>query len=403
MSLDSSAAVAGLVMGGLLGDALGGPTEFQEGPHIDAVLPNLRRWPDDRRLTAADRRALAEGLQLRSYSGLRPQAEPYGPWSAGGPAGTVTDDSRHKIVLMRTLQRAIRDDRWPVTAADLAREYLAFTPHEGQAPDERLLILNDEGFREYRYAARWLLGDRDEQRARPVERLWSGVANCSGQMLLLPLAAAFPGQPEQAYRAAFMLDFVDAPIARDLAASMVAALASVMDPATLAWPAEQRWQRLLTTLRQTDPWGFAAVPFAGRPWIRWLDQAETFATDARGDTGALFRRLETDGQPVYWWDAHFTLLVPLACLHHCQFDPLATLHLTLDFRHDSDSYAQVLGAMIGAVHGQQVFPQPMRDAVAARLSADYGESCQAWCEVLAQCASRAIERPPLVAEQRADS
>ena len=44
----------------------------------------------------------------------------------------------------------------------------------------------------------------------PVERLWAGISNCSGQMALPPIAAIFPGSPERAYRETFAVDFIDA-------------------------------------------------------------------------------------------------------------------------------------------------------------------------------------------------
>jgi hypothetical protein len=394
--LSRDAAIAGLVWGGPIGDALGGPTEFQEGPQIDAVLPNLRQWGATRRMTSDDRARLAFTLQMRSYAGLRLEAEPYGPWKAGGPAGTVTDDTRHKIVLMRTLREAEKTQRYPVTAADLARQYVQFTPHEDRPVEGILAALCEEGFREYRYAARWLLGERNPRWARPVARLWSGVPNCSGQMLLLPLAAAFPGQPDAAYRAAYALDFVDGPMARDMAASLVAALSSVLADDTLALPTEQRWRILLETLRTTDPWGYADVPFAGRPWLKWLEFAERTAEQADGRPGELYMRLERDGQPEFWWDAHFTLLVPLAMLRFCQFEPLAALHVTLDFRHDSDSYAQVLAALAGAVHGIDLFPSEMRLAVAQQMQNDFGEDLDQWCAVLAAAAAHHTTAPPLI-------
>ncbi len=203
--------VEGLLIGGLLGDALGGPVEFADPPKVEAVLPGTRAWGDDRTLTGEERTRLANGLSLLSYEELRPKAESYGPWRDRAPAGTVTDDSRHKIVLMRALRKATESGALPLSVRDLARQYIDFTPLPNQIPTGQLAALNDEGFREYRYAARWLIGGRDPAQAMPLERLWAGIDNCSGQMLLPPLAAVYPGQPEAAYRAAYALDFVDTP------------------------------------------------------------------------------------------------------------------------------------------------------------------------------------------------
>ena len=123
-----------------------------------------------------------------------------------------------------------------MTASHVARAFLEFEPSMTDRDRKDLEALNEEGFREYRYASRWLLGDRDLKNAKPLERLWAGINNCSGQMLLPPLAAAHAGNPEAAYRMAFDVDFIDAPLARDIAAALVASLAAVLG-ATIRVPA----------------------------------------------------------------------------------------------------------------------------------------------------------------------
>ena len=79
--------------------------------------------------------------------------------------------------------------------------------------------------------------------------------------------------------------------------------------------------------------------------------------------------LEKEGRPVYWWDAHFIITSALAFLHLCQFEPLAAMHLSLDFGHDTDSVAQTIGAFAGAVHGTEIFPRAFRAAVRHTIAA----------------------------------
>lgn len=372
----------GLILGGLIGDAMGGPIEFSQSQDAAGHLTNARAWPAE---TQLDERRLVElqSIPLLDYVDLRPETAPYGPWRPAAPAGTLTDDSRHKIVLMRAIRLALSENRG-VTKDDLARQFLQFEPAFSGQNEQALRKLNEEGFREYRLASRWLLGERDLNKARPVERLWAGINNCSGQMLLPPLAGLFPGQPEKAYRAAFDLDFIDAPTARDIASALVAGLASALDPHLDNVPSPVRWQALLSSMRTVDPFKISEVPFAGRPLHRWMDKAEELAERADRRPAVLYRLLETEGKPVYWWDAHFTLLVPLSVLHLCQFDPLASLHLTLDFGHDTDSYAQVLGCMLGAVHGREIFESTAIDAVTQTLRTDYNEDITEWFGVFAK-------------------
>ena len=44
-----------------------------------------------------------------------------------------------------------------------------------------------------------------------------------------------------------------------------------------------RLNALLDALRQTDPFGYAQVPFVGRPLHKWLEKAEEFVQRADGE------------------------------------------------------------------------------------------------------------------------
>ncbi len=371
----------GLLYGGLVGDALGGPLEFSRASADEKKLIDARSWPEDRQISNADLERCAESLPLHGYEDLRPNSAPYGPWRERAPAGTLTDDSRHKIVLMDAIREAHKRGL-EITPEDIAHSFLNFQPVATHGDESNLMVLNEEGFREYRYAARWLLGDRVLQRARPLSRLWAGVNNCSGQMMFPPLAVRFAGDPDQAYRTTYELDFIDAAIARDITSSFVAGLASLLSVDMDGSPSQQRWTTFLAGMRDTDPFRYRDVPFAGRQLHRWLSKSEEFVERAAGKPKRLYELLESEGQPAFWWDAHFTLLVPLCMIRFCDYNPLAALHLTLDFGHDTDSYAQVLGCMIGAVHGKDVFPLDMLDAVSQSLKSDYGESVSEWYETL---------------------
>lgn len=371
----------GLLLGGLIGDALGGPIEFSEASAQDLRLVGARNWNDGRKLTDVDLLELAGSVPLLGYEQLRPETSPYGPWSTRAVAGTLTDDSRHKIVLVHALRRAKEQGR-TVTADDIAKALLEFKPVRTDEDRDKLLALDEEGFREYRYAASWLLGERDLDKARPVERLWAGIANCSGQMMLPPLAIQFAGDPTAAYKRAFEIDFIDAPLARDFVASLVAGLAAALDPNLSNSNPRDRWDAMFSAMRSTDPYGYAQVPFAGRPLHKWLDKADELVKRSGSEPKKLYRLLESEGKPVYWWDAHFTLLVPICMLKFCAFNPMAAMHLALDFGHDTDSYAQVLGCMAGAVHGPKIFPPAMVDAVKRTLRLDYDEDVDQWLNVL---------------------
>lgn len=397
---DATDRVEGLLLGGLVGDALGGPVEFHSDPR-SLELCQARSW-EDQTLTEERLQELASTLVLLPYAGIRDGVAPYGPWQKSAPAGTLTDDSRHKIVLLRAvrrlLNRSARDSDGAGRAVrlkktDIARQMIDFQARPAGGDSAQIQQLNAEGFREYRLASRWLLGERDPGLALPVERLWGGVNNCSGQMMFPPLAACFPGRPEEAYKTAWDLDFIDAPAARDMLAALVAGLAEILHPRYDMTSPEEKFAALRQTMESTDPYRQSKIPFAGRQLSKWLQTADQLVDRAQGSPRRLFRLLEEDGKPVYWWDAHFTLLVPLTIFRLCRFNPLAALHLTLDFGHDTDSYAQVLGCLAGAIYGASVFPASLQKAVRGTLQSDYEEDVSQWLITLQDYARRGSDTP----------
>ena len=137
-------------------------------------------------------------------------------------------------------------------------------------------------------------------------------------------------------------------------------------------------------MRSVDPFRFTKVPFIGRPLDKWLDLVDSIVERAGGRPSVAYRLLESDGKPVYFWDAHFTLVVALTLLKISNYNAMCAMHLAIDFGHDTDSYAQLIGAIAGAIHGVGVFPGEMRRVVGERLQEDYDEDVQDWLNLLSQ-------------------
>ena len=64
--------------------------------------------------------------------------------------------------------------------------------------------------------------------------------------------------------------------------------------------------------------------------------------------------------------------------------PVAALQLTQEWGWDTDSYAQLLGAFIGALHGPVLFRATWRADVAERLQADFRVDLEDECKMLAR-------------------
>lgn len=380
--------IRGLLLGTLAGDAGGGPVEFKPVEELRRLLPDVRSWSAAETTEALRSGRLAKSFSLLPYEGIRSEPEPYAHWTRDGAPGTVTDDSRHKMVLMHALERCRRQPDRPLEPQHLAQAYLDFPARPAIARRPEYRALCEEGFHEYTFASRWQLGERNQARARPIDRLWGGAETCWGQMALLPLAALYPGDPEAAYRASYAIGFCDLGAAKDINSALVAGLAAAIRPPNTAQKREHVWQHVARTMRDVDPYQYAQIPFMTRPAVFYLDLAEDIVRRSEGRPARLFELLEQDGRPIFWWDSHFIHVVSWATLVFCQFDGLAALSLCLAFGHDTDSAAQVVGALAGAVHGSGLFPAEMQQQIVDRLEADYGEVLDDWVALLVELSDR---------------
>jgi len=256
---DYDARVRGLLLGSMIGDALGGPVEFVDIGEFDRADVPFTAWQEGERLPK-DLSAYAGETTLMPYSVFRPVPEPYAHWQVDAPAGTLTDDSRHKAFAVAMLNDWARDPgREACTEGDLARAILKHS--DAWRRDDTLGPLAREWLGEYLPAANWVLGERDPERALPPSRLWGGLPTCAGQMLLTPIAGVAPGDPEAAYLFAYDIAFIDNSFGRDMNAAIVAGLAQAM--ATKSDDPEA-WDTIKQAMRETDPYGYGRVPWVPR-------------------------------------------------------------------------------------------------------------------------------------------
>lgn len=352
--------IEGLLIGSAIGDAAGGPVEFQ---------PADRRTRIDRGapLDSTSIRLLADTFILQEYD-LVNRAAPYGPWRDEAPEGTVTDDTRFKVLFMRSLRSSAPAGP---TAEAFARELLDWhSEREGVYGD-----LPRQWLDEFARSARWVLGERDPDRAAPPDRQWGGIPTMAGQMPFLPMAALHPGEPTAAYLAAWDVDFIDTGWGRDMTAALVAGLSRALEPGAT-------WHTIEVAMRTTDPYGFGRVPWVERRVNRWLDAARSIAHRAEGRPAVLYDLLEAELGAETWWEAHVPVVVVFAAAETAGYDPMSTMQLILEFGHDTDSSLQLAGAIFGALHGADVFPVGMRETVETRLKDDLGESTTEWTERL---------------------
>ena len=99
---------------------------------------------------------------------------------------------------------------------------------------------------------------------------------------------------------------------------------------------------------------------------------------ADGNIATLFNLLEENLKTTYWWETWVPVVVVMACAEIVEYDPLASMQLMIEFGHDTDSYAQVMGAVMGAIHGKNVWPEQMSKTVNLRMKEQFNQNVDDW-------------------------
>lgn len=375
--------IRGLLTGTLLGDALGGPIEFQGHTEIQATPNPPKLWTDTSEIINEEAlKAAANRIYLREYKYLRPIPEPYGHWGTNAAPGTVTDDSRHKIIFMHFVRNALQQNKFPATDKQYATAYINWSKsntikkHAGY--DTLVKQWLDESYK----CINWMLGSRKNGEAYPPERLWNALPTCYGQMALLPIAAIYPGEPEKAYLSSYSLAWFENGFAKDMISAINAGLAKalVLDPSHMT--NEELWKEVMHTIQVTDPYAYTKVPWSERAVDRWMNLVDLYVKQANGSPAKLFALLEKEFMYTTKWEAQVPFVVIFSCLKICNYDPLAALQLSIEWGWDHDSYAQLLGAFIGAIYGPDIFKKDMRDTITKRMELDYNENIEEWVNTL---------------------
>ena len=344
--------IEGMLMGSAIGDAAGGPVEFVDPP-------KRSYW------TTSDQRMTREGInKLGSLFKLRPypkDVEPFAQWESYGPEGTITDDTRFKLILFNTL----KNYNGELSQQNFARSVLEFR----EELPEKYRDDYDRWIPEIAYATEWALGEREN--AYPVERIWGGIPTMEGQMPFLPIAALNPMDPEWCYLKCYELGYFDIGIAKDINSALIAGLARALQ-------ADGNWKNFEEAMRTVDPYKYNDVLYVDRQLIKWLDVAHHLVRQADGNIATLFVLLEENLATTYWWETWVPIVVVLACAEIVNYDPLASMQLMIEFGHDTDSYAQVMGAVMGAIHGKDVWPEQMSETVNLRMKEQFNQNVDDW-------------------------
>jgi len=348
--------IEGMLIGSAIGDAAGGPVEF--------VHPPLRSfWTiTDKKITQEGIEELGSLFKLRAYP---KNAEPFAQWEPYGPEGTITDDTRFKMILFNTLKKYDGE----LTMKNFAQSVLDFRDELPEKYQDNF----DEWIPEIAFATNWALGERNN--AYPPERIWGGIPTMEGQMPFLPIAALNPEDPEWCYLKTYELGYFDIGIAKDINSALIAGLARALQT-------DGSWQNFEDAMRTVDPYKYNEVLYVNRQLTKWLDLSHDLVKKADGNIARLFVLLKENLETVYWWEAWVPVVVVVACAEIVDYHPMASMQLMMEFGHDTDSYAQVMGAVLGAIHGKEIWPEEIRRTLNDRMKEHFNQNVDDWMQMI---------------------
>ncbi|MDX1522546.1 MAG: ADP-ribosylglycohydrolase family protein [Anaerolineae bacterium] len=343
--------VYGCMLGGAIGDALGGPVEG------DPWTPELIRE--------------TYGVVDRY---VPYQREPGYHAHFSKSLGAYTDDTRLKHLLCRAIIEAGGMPRPGDFGHVLAQAY-------HHAPDE----LHEGLIEEYYFKAVW---GRDKV-------IFSGEPTNGAIMSNSPIGLIAACRPDEAYQAGFDLAFLTDGYAKTAAALQVAAIAAAMQPQpTVEGVIDAAVEAHLNFARRREGPRWHTLEWRYDPNLKFLNQSLEIARRER-DVFALQKRLyETLEWGHLFSEATHTLCVALAMFVAAEGDFRRTVIGCVMYGRDNDSYASVAGALAGAFHGVEAIPaewiQPVIDGnpetdmrelslkMTALIAGDYDKARIAW-------------------------
>lgn len=354
---DINSKIEGMIYGSVIGDAAGGPLEFSTDFQRSKICTSKKK------LTPEGIAELASMFTFRQYT---TKAHPFGAWTDSASAGSVTDDTRIKMILFRALNKYGND----LKDRELALQISLF---KNDLPKEEFLALFDEWITDYQGAANWVLGNRSQ--GIPPDRIFGGVSTINGQTAFLPMAALNHKDPTWCYKRTFDIDFFETGYAKDFTASIIAGLACALQKGS-------DMNSFISGVKNTDPYNYKKAPYVERQVNYWMDLSDELVEKADGRIAVLFDLLDQNLEAKYYWESWVPLVVTLSCGKMAKYNPLATMQLILEYGHDTDSALQLAGAIFGALYGKEVWPKQMRDIVKLRVAGDYDQDIDGWVKVL---------------------
>ncbi len=320
-----------MLIGSLWGDALGGPIEFRKSNN---------------------------NLRLQKYSRSK---SPYGPWKDFANPGTITDDSRHKIIFFNALKNYKK-----ISRSSLASSYEDFHDKNDNYRDLRKKWLS-----EYVKAARWVNGQREPSIAKPPQTLFNSETNVSGQLLLMPLAGFYINKPKEAYLKCMEINWIDTGDAADFNCMIIASLSNTLGD-------NKSFSDFINTILMIDPFKLRKAPFVKRKINEVTEEILTLNKRKISNDSKFKKRLIEILKPKYWWEDHVAYGIVIAYFLRNKNNYKKAIQEIINFKQDSDTYLQLAGAILGALGVNELFHKDDLELIKFQLKEDYSIDFNMW-------------------------
>lgn len=365
--------VRGCLYGLAVGDALGGSTE---GYPPEVIRERFGGWVTD-----------IVGPFLEDWQTARPVS----PFHKGD--GHITDDTLMTLALANVYLK-VHDHLCAFDIADYLVPEIAdkviFIPEL-----ERETVLVNRLF----YAEKYLLLRLRHAHIDPREAGVGNVVNCGAAMYMAPVGIINAGNPSGAYGEAIEIAGAhQSSFGREAAGVMAAAVAEALRPDATV---DSVIEVCLELAHDGTRAAILAVTEAAGTCSSWEEAIPVLRDAVRPfDTvGEAYRNPDLDARKPSRRNAIEELPVALGMLKATGGDYTSTVLGGVNYGRDSDSIAQMGGAVAGALHGEGVVPHRWLTQVSRASQRNFAEVADA----LSAAAAEIFERDQARWEQRARS
>lgn len=334
----------GCILGGAVGDALGGPTE---GRTPDAIRERYGGWVTD---------------FVGPFHPNWRTARPLSPYHKGD--GHITDDTLMVMALARVYARVRRH----LTAFDIAEflipEIADNVIHIPELETETCLV------NRLFYAEKYLLLRLRYGHADPREAGVGNIVNCGAAIYVAPVGIVNAGDPEGAYREAIEIAGAhQSSYGREAAGVMAAAVAEALRPGASV---ESVVQACVAVAKDGTREAIKHVTSLARHCSGWEEAIPRLREAIRpfDSVGEDYRNPDVDARKPSRKYAIEELPVALGMLVVNRGDWLSTVLGAVNYGRDSDTIATMGGAIAGALGGLSVVPRQWWEFVCKSSKAD---------------------------------